>query len=156
MGNRKKSIKQRGQRSHGYGSHKKHRGAGHRGGRGAAGSGKKGDAKKPSIWKNTKYAGKQGFKSKNKKNINPINIAEIETKLQTFLKQGKIKREGTKIIINLKDLARNKLLSKGKTVNKYEITTPYASAGAIEKITKAGGEIKGLLPKKEKIKKQGE
>ncbi len=42
----KKNVRQRGTKTHGYGSMKKHRGAGHRGGRGNAGSGKRGDKKR--------------------------------------------------------------------------------------------------------------
>ena len=62
---RKKSTRQRAGTTHGYGSMKKHRGAGHRGGRGASGTGKRADSKKPSIWKQTDYFGKHGFKKKN-------------------------------------------------------------------------------------------
>jgi large subunit ribosomal protein L15 len=46
---RKKNVKQRGSKTHGWGSMKKHRGAGNRGGRGKAGTGKRGDQKKPTI-----------------------------------------------------------------------------------------------------------
>ena len=86
---RKKNSRQRGSWTHGWGEKKKHRGAGHRGGRGRAGTGKKGDAKKPSVWKNTKYFGKFGFKKKNvKEAIKPINLRDIEIKLNNWLNKA--------------------------------------------------------------------
>ena len=48
---RKKNVRQRGHKTHGWGEKKKHRGKGHQGGAGMAGTGKRADSKKPSIWK---------------------------------------------------------------------------------------------------------
>ncbi|MFH1978045.1 MAG: uL15 family ribosomal protein [Candidatus Aenigmatarchaeota archaeon] len=58
---RKKNVKMRGTKTHGYGSKKKHRGAGSRGGRGYAGSLKH---KKFWIFKNEpNHIGSRGFRS---------------------------------------------------------------------------------------------
>ena len=140
---RKKATRYRGSQTHGGGAKKKRRGAGSRGGRGMAGSGKRADQKKPTILKlyGNSYFGKKGFKSKNKKVIKPITIQTIETKLYNWLKNGILKKEKEEIKINLKELGYNKLLSKGKIKNKYNIEVEYASKNAIEKIQKSGGKI---------------
>lgn len=140
---RKKATRYRGSQTHGGGAKKKRRGAGSRGGRGMAGSGKRADQKKPTILKlyGNSYFGKKGFKSKNKKVIKPITIQTIETKLYNWLKNGILKKEKEEIKINLKELGYNKLLSKGKIKNKYNIEVEYASKNVIEKIQKSGGKI---------------
>ena len=121
----KKSKKQRGSGTHGYGT-KKHRGAGNRGGRGMAGTGKRADTKKPTILKKygNAYFGKSGFRSKHK----------IETSINLDqLPEGKE--------INLFELGYDKLLSRGDLKGKIVIRVKKASKKAIEKIQAAGGEI---------------
>ena len=141
----KKNRRQRGSHTHGYGSKKKHRGAGNRGGRGMAGTGKRGDAKKPSIWKQKKYFGKHGFKKKNiKAKINAINITAIEQNLAGWVNKKLAEEKNGVFEINLQKAGYNKVLSTGKATKKMNITSPYASAGAVEKIKSAGGEIIGL------------
>ena len=143
---RKKVSRYRGSQTHGGGSKKKRRGAGNRGGRGMAGTGKRAGQKKPTILKlygNT-YFGKRGFRSKNKKKIKEISIQTIENKLYNWLKKGILKRENNMININLKEIGYNKLLSKGKIKNKFNIEVEYASKNAIEKIQKSGGKINVL------------
>ncbi len=138
----KKNIKQRGSKTHGWGSMKKHRGAGNRGGRGNAGSGKRGDCKKSKMThRNPKYFGKYGFKSKNSPEIKSCNMFYIEKSCETLLKEGKIKENNGLIIINLKELGFDKLLSKGNISRKYKITVKYATPNVIEKIKKKGGEV---------------
>jgi large subunit ribosomal protein L15 len=143
---RKKVRRYRGSQTQGGGAKKKRRGAGNRGGRGMAGSGKRADQKKPTILKlygNT-YFGKTGFTSKNKKKIKTINIQTIENKIYNWLKKGTLKKEGDLIKINLKSMGYNKLLSKGKIKNKFNIEVEYASKRSIEKIEKSGGKINVL------------
>jgi large subunit ribosomal protein L15 len=145
---RKKNSRQRGSHTHGWGSKKKHRGAGNRGGRGMAGTGKRGDAKKPSIWKK-RYLGKYGFKKKNiKVKINAINIRTIEQEILKLLNLKLAEEKDGSVVLDLKKIGYNKLLSNGKVSRKLKITTPYASASAIEKIKAAGGEVVGLAEKK--------
>jgi len=140
---RKKATRYRGSQTHGGGSKKKRRGAGNRGGRGMAGSGKRADQKKPTILKlyGSSYFGKKGFTSKIKKDIKSINIQTIENRLYSWLKKGILKKQDDIMNINLKELGYDKLLSKGKIKNKFNIEVEYASKKAIEKIQKSGGKI---------------
>jgi large subunit ribosomal protein L15 len=154
---RKRSTRRRGTTTHGWGSMKKRRGAGNRGGRGRAGSGKRGDQKKPSLWKNRKYFGKYGFKSKSRApKIKPINIKTIDDKTESLVKKGLIKFENGSYVINLSDLGYNKLLSTGKVTKKFTITTDYATEKAVEKIKKAGGDVNVLATKKAKTAEKTE
>ncbi len=142
---RKKNTRQRGSHTHGYGSKKKHRGAGSRGGRGMAGTGKRGDVKKPLIWKNKKYFGKHGFKKKNiKTKIRAINITAIEQNLAGWVNKKLAEDKNGVFEIDLQKAGYNKVLSTGKATKKMNITSPYASAGAVEKVKAAGGSISGL------------
>ena len=135
---RKKSSRQCG--THGWGKNK-HRNSGMRGGYGNAGTGKKSDNKKPSNWAE-EYFGKHGFVSKGQKEeANAISLRDIEDKLPTWLKEKQAKHEGGIVIVDLKKLGYNKLLSTGKLTRKIKITIPKASAGAAEKIKTAGGEL---------------
>jgi large subunit ribosomal protein L15 len=116
---RKKNSRQRGSKTHGWGSMKKHRGAGHRGGRGMAGTGKRCDSKKPMIWGDLKYFGKHGFKKKNiKVIIKPITIRIVEQKLNAWTNKNLIEEKAGTYNIELKRLGYNKLLSNGKVTNK--------------------------------------
>ncbi len=140
---RKKNIKMRGSKTHGWGSMKKHRGAGSRGGRGMAGTGKRGDAKKTKIWKNKKYFGKYGFKRPKKIiiKINAINIKAIEQNLESFLLKKLIEKSNDTYVIDLEKLGFNKLLSEGNPTKKLNIICNYASKKSVEKIEKAGGNV---------------
>ena len=132
----------RGYTTHGYGSMKKNRGAGHRGGRGNAGTGKRGDAKKPSIWKNKKYFGKYGFKTKSSIiDKSSINIKSLDDNLDGWIKKGLVLEKDGKITVNLTILNYDKLLSAGKVTRKYDIIVAEASKKAIEKIDAAGGKV---------------
>ena len=108
-----------------------------------AGSGKRADQKKPTILKlyGSSYFGKKGFTSKIKKDIKSINIQTIENRLYSWLKKGILKKQDDIMNINLKELGYDKLLSKGKIKNKFNIEVEYASKKAIEKIQKSGGKI---------------
>lgn len=133
----KKNVKQRGSKTHGWGSMKKHRGAGNRGGRGRAGTGKKAGQKTPSYWQ-TRHYGKIGFKARGA----PIKIKSINLNGLAKLIIGKNE-------VNLRDLGFSKLLGKGKGI-KLKIIVESASAKAIEKVKAAGGEV--ILPKIQEVK----
>lgn len=135
---RKKNERMRGSKTHGWGAKKKHRGAGNRGGRGMAGTGKRGDAKKPSIWKDKKYFGKHGFKTK-AKNLKTITLRNLDKKLESWLKLGKITFEKGVFIIDLKSMKYNKLLGTGKLTHKVKITVGSVTPLAIEKIKACKG-----------------
>ena len=76
---RKKVVKQRGSKTHGWGSKKKHRGAGSRGGRGRAGITKH---KKLYFRKRGIQVGKAGHKSMKQRGLRPgvksINLRDLE------------------------------------------------------------------------------
>tara|TARA_Y100000034_G_scaffold26979_1_gene32093 strand:- start:1488 stop:2075 length:588 start_codon:yes stop_codon:yes gene_type:complete len=144
---RKKNSRQRGSKTHGWGSMKKHRGAGSRGGRGKAGSGKRGDQKKTQYWGLT-ISSLRGIKKKSpKKNI--INVQTIESKLDKWLASKKIEKKNDTYIINLDKLGYGKLLSKNLIKSKLDITVKECSKKVKEKIEKAGGKV-NILPKKER------
>lgn len=147
---RKKSTRARGQRSHFYGSHKKHRGAGHRGGRGNAGSGKKADQKKPSLWKDTEYFGGHGFTSKSRISTHAISIKDVALNLPHWVSQGVASSQAGSVKVDLNALGYNKLLSNGEAPKKLTVVVSYATASAVEKISSAGGSVEGLLEKKAK------
>jgi hypothetical protein len=52
--------------------------------------------------------------------------------------------------INLKDVGYNKLLSTGNVTKKLMITVDYATGKAVDKIKKAGGEVKVIMAKAKK------
>ncbi len=131
----KKVKKYRGSKTHGCGSMKKRRGAGNRGGRGKAGSGKRGDCKKPAIWNNKKYFGKHGF-THSKKNIKIVNIEFINEKINKLAE-----KKGDVYHIDLGKHGYNKLLGKGKVINKFEIKVDSCSVKAKQKIEAAGGKV---------------
>jgi len=134
---RKKNVRQRGHRTHGWGAAKKHRGAGNRGGRGMAGSGKRADQKKPSIIKEygNKYFGKKGFVKKNMNIIPFVNVGFLEKNLSMF------KKEGDKYVVGLSEMGYRKLLGSGLVKSKFVVSVEMASKKAVEKIKKAGGDV---------------
>jgi large subunit ribosomal protein L15 len=132
---RTKNSRQRGTKTHGWGAMKKHRGAGNRGGRGMAGTGKRGDARKPSIWKDKKYFGKHGMKSRFKKD-GTINIEALNQKADELCT-----KKGEVYAVDLASFKIDKLLSIGTPAYKYDIIVNSASQKAIEKIAKNGGMV---------------
>lgn len=142
----------RGAGSHGWGFRKKHKKSGHRGGYGMAGSGKRADQKKTLILKlyGNKYFGKQGITSKKteRDKRKRINLFDIESNIDSYLKKGIAKRGKEGIEINL---SRYKILGDGEISNKLIIKAKEASKSAVEKVKKAGGDIRLALDKKEKV-----
>mgnify|MGYP001616238735 CR=1 FL=1 len=128
---RKRLVRFRGSKTHGWGSMKKHRGAGNRGGRGMAGTGKRADQKKPTIIKEfgyKNYFGRHGFKRPQKilKEIRVINVGDLNYEKKD---------------VNLTEIGYDKLLGKGKPDKGYNVIIKSFSTLAKEKIEKAGGSI---------------
>jgi large subunit ribosomal protein L15 len=123
---RKKNVRQKGKRTHGWGSQKKHRGAGSRGGRGRAGITKHNKLK---YWKRGESVGKRGFISLKQKmgKGNFLNIRDLEG-----LAPGKKE-------INLTELGYEKLLGSGEIKKPLVIKAKSFSPQAKAKIEKAGG-----------------
>lgn len=130
MRKRKKSIKLRGKKTHGYGSEKKHRGKGSHGGRGNAGS--KSHKRFKFYKENPDHIGKFGFHSLRGKKAVPkiksINLRE----LSKMASSGEIDLEAKGI---------DKVLGTGQLNAKLIVKARFFSAKAEEKITKAGGKV---------------
>jgi len=131
----------RGSKTHGWGAMKKHRSAGNKGGKGMAGTGKRGDAKKPVIWKNKKYFGKHGFKSKTRDKMNAITLAYLETNVNKLIQEKKAVLENNVVKIDLKDLGAGKLLGSGLITKKFIITCDKATKRGIDKVASLGGTV---------------
>lgn len=137
---KKKIRKFRGQRTYGYGSHKKHRGKGSRGGRGLAGMHKH-------KWSYTvKYApehfGKRGFKRPQEivRRQESINLKELDQIAERLLEQKLAEKEGDKIKINVSKLGYEKVLGSGKLTKPLIVEAKYFSKSATKKLEKARGE----------------
>lgn len=148
----KKNIRQRGHKTHGWGSKKKHRGAGNRGGRGNAGSGKRADQKKPSYWNSLKvmkkgqkrgqdYFGKFGFGMTADKSGIAITVRDLDTRLPTFVVEKKATEKAGVYTIDLKAAGIAKLLGTGQVRKKVQVTVMSATSAATEKIQAAGGSV---------------
>lgn len=132
---RKKSSRIRGAKTCGWGFRQKHKGHGNKGGFGKAGAGKRADHKKQLALssdtkkRNKQYFGKQGLTSRRTavKKYEKINLFAIKDNLFT--------KDGCKI-----DLSKHKILGHGEGF-KAEIKARDATAGAVEKMKKAGGKI---------------
>lgn len=136
---RKKNVRMRGSKTHGWGAMKKHRGAGHRGGRGRSGSGKRGDQKKPSYWK-TEKGGSKGFTSRTRPTL-AVNLKDIEQRLMKLVMSGKATRQGDLYAIDIGQLGFGKLTGTGRVTHKFAITSGKASSHAKRKVEEAGGTV---------------
>lgn len=148
----KKNVRQRGGKTHGWGSMKKHRGAGNRGGRGNAGSGKRADQKKPAYWNNKKpmkkgqkvgqdYFGKHGFNSIHEHTAIIVNVRDLDKFVSAWTAEKKATKSGETYTVDLTALGVEKLLGSGTISKKVRVTVASASPGAIEKINAAGGMV---------------
>lgn len=141
---RKKFRRMRGSRECGHGI--VHRGAGCRGGVGKAGSGKRAKAKMPQrgLWTIQEH-GKRGFKFKGYSvDIVPINLKVVEGRLESWIKDNKVVKEGNVFVVDLPGLGFNKLLGAGHITHKLKIIVDFASKNVVEKVKAAGGEV--VLP----------
>jgi large subunit ribosomal protein L15 len=134
---KKKSVRMRGTRLHGWAA-KKHKGSGNRGGKGMAGTGKRAGQRLSYIHRYLHpYFGKQGYTSRStrRKKNESVNVSYIQKKY----KPGEVSLEGYKI------------LGEGEITSKFVIKAKSFSKQAKEKIEKAGGQVI-LLEKESKPK----
>ncbi len=134
---RKKVRKQRGSRTYGWGSQKKHRGKGSKGGKGKAGMHKH-------KWTYTvkyepEHFGKRGFKRPIKNVVKAINLGEIEKLVSK--NPDVVKKENGSQIIDLTKLGYEKVLGKGKISKPYVIIAKKFSEKAKQKIEVVGGKV---------------
>ncbi len=143
---REKSSRMRGAKTtHGFGAKKKHRGSGNRGGFGMAGSGKRADQKKPTILKlfGPSYYGKHGFKMplEVQVQVRIINIQDLQEKLDFFVKEKLVTKEGDSFVVDLKKIGYDKLVGKGVVRFKLKISAPSISNIVKAKIEEKGGAV---------------
>lgn len=150
----KKSRKQHGNRTRGFGKIGAHRAKGQRGGTGLT-TGK--FKHKWSYYQKMKalgFPGKEGEKWKiGKKGFirppdmrriyatNSINLKDVDIQIDQWVEAGKASKDGDLYKVNLADLSYNKLLGRGDAKHRIEIRVEKASASAIEKVKDADGEV---------------
>ena len=139
---RRKSSRDKGSKTVHWGARKKHKLSGHKGGKGMSGSGKRADQKKTLVLTlyGNDYFGKQGITSRGteKDKRNRINLGDIQSNLNNYLKKGIAKKTAKGTEVNLENY---KILGEGEIKEKLIIKAKEASEGAMEKVKKAGGEI---------------
>lgn len=126
----KKVRKQRGYRTHGWGSQKKHRGGGSRGGRGRGGV-----EKHKRLWllKKGEKLGKSGFKSLQQRGLKK---SEKSINLRDVVKLAADKKE-----INLLEHGYERVLGTGDIKKPLKVKARHFSAKAKDKIECAGGKV---------------
>ncbi len=133
---KRKSVRMRGSRTHGW-AMKKHKGSGNVGGKGMAGAGKRAAQKKTKILNLEHYFGKRGMKGK-RKMTKIINVGDIEKNISNMIAGGEAKKSGDAIEVNLPDY---KVLGGGELTLKLILHANSVSKSAREKIEKRGGKI---------------
>lgn len=141
----RKVRKQRGSRTHGWGTSGQHRDNGMRGGHGKAGWCKH---KWSYVQKYGIKYGKNGFVCPTGRGeITTLNVGELE---HLALKNQTIKpKNGEKIALNLNNLGYEKLLGNGRVTRPFHLTIQECSQTARKKIEEAGGAVE-LVKDKEK------
>ncbi|WP_455276517.1 uL15 family ribosomal protein [[Eubacterium] cellulosolvens] len=140
MATRKRRVrKQRGSRTCGWGTSGQHRDGGMKGGRGKSGYRKH-------NWTYVIRYGltrrKIGFNSINEMDRKPpINIGELDSKVDKLISQGLAEKKGQKIEVDLTKLGYEKLLGSGKISRPIDIKVRKCSENAAKKIEEAGGSI---------------
>lgn len=144
---RKKIHRTRGrERTRGWGSSKKHRGKGSQGGKGKSGlAGKKGQHKVHTSFNIVGYerGAAKGFKRTYAERLEKgdiINVGNIELNMQKFIDAKAATKKGDVFEIDVSSLGYAKVLGSGKITKKMIIKAKAFSAGAKEKIEKAGGQ----------------
>jgi large subunit ribosomal protein L15 len=140
-----KTHKLRGSREHGRGM-KKGRGAGLRGGKGQAG------------WKHKKLhfllydtdriRGKHGF-TRHAQDTEPesaLTVQHLDERVGHWADEGKAARADNGFTIDLGPLGFDKLVGTGHVTRKLQVTVARASAGAVQKIQAAGGNVTQTNP----------
>lgn len=134
-----KSRSKRGSRTHGGGSRKNRRHSGHKGGKGLAGSHKH-------HWRQIEtsdpyHFGKYGFKrpSKLKKEVETINVGELDEYAEELLEEGLAEEEGDEILVNATSLGVDKVLGGGKVTRPLKVNAEDFSKSAERKLEESGG-----------------
>ncbi len=136
---KRKTRKERGSRTHGYGIIGQHRGGGQRGGRGKTGG-------KKHKWTYTvKYTperfGKHGFKPPRRREVKALNVGELDEQISKLIADKKARKTKEGVKVNLNQLGYNKLLGRGEVTHPLIVQVDSHSEAAAEKIQKARGKV---------------
>lgn len=88
------------------------------------------------------FYGKHGFKPPRFREQRPINVGALAEIVRELKRGGKTREEGGRTVVDIRDLGFNKLLGGGEVDIPLVVYTPSASRLAIEKVSKAGGEVR--------------
>ena len=136
---KRKVRKKRGSRTHGYGRVGQHRGKGMKGGSGKAGRHKH---KWTYIVKYQRdYFGKHGFNPPHRKEVEVINVGDLDEKVEAFLEEKLALKKDDGIHIDLHQLGYHKLLGRGQISHPLIIKVASHSQSAKKKVKKAKGKI---------------
>jgi len=132
----RKTRKNRGSRTQGYGRVGQHRDTGSKPNRKAG--------RHKHKWSyvlryEPGYFGKQGFTSPKslRQRINAVNVGRLDE----LAEKSAVENEKGKLFIDLESLGYNKLLGTGKITKPLSIKVSSCSKSAIEKVQQAGGQV---------------
>ena len=136
----RKTRKNRGSRTQGYGQVGQHRRSGTKG------------RKKSSFDKGgwtyvvkyePDYFGDKGFTSPRslRQKVNVINVGELEELINRLASEEKLEKQEDKILLDLQRLGYSKLLARGTIKTPLIIKSSSCSEDAVRKIEDAGGQI---------------
>ncbi len=136
----RKTRKNRGSRTQGYGQIGQHRRTGTQG------------RKKSSFNKGgwtyvvkyePDYFGDKGFTSPRKlqQRTNVVNVGELDELVERLASEGKLEKQEDKLLLDLHQMGYTKLLARGTVKTSLVITLSSCSEGAVKKIEEAGGQI---------------
>lgn len=88
-----------------------------------------------------KHFGKHGFTRppELKREINAINVGELDERLDEFLQQGIAKREEERIVIDIGKLGFERVLGGGHVTRPIEVVAKEFVGSAKRKLEEAGG-----------------
>ena len=95
----------------------------------------------------------KGFTPVNQSQQKAINVGDLALGIDSLIAEGKTKRAGNKIEIDLGQIGYTKLLGGGTVRQPLRIIIAQASEKAASKISQAGGEV--ILPKPAEPVKEG-
>ena len=148
---RRRVLKMRGTRTHGYGRVGQHRKSGQRAGRGKTTQWKK--SKKSYYLKQKELGfpdpdwdmGKKGFKRPQDLiriyKVNTLNVKDLDHNIESLVLDKKATKSGNTFTINLNEINIQKILGRGDIKKSINISVNKASKKAIEKVEGAGGAI---------------
>ncbi len=148
---RRRVLKMRGTRTHGYGRVGQHRKSGQRAGRGKTTQWKK--SKKSYYLKQKELGfpdpdwdmGKKGFIRPQDliriQKVNILNVKDLDHRIESLVLDKKATKSGNTFTINLNEMNIQKILGRGDIKKSINISVNKASKKAIEKVEGAGGAI---------------